>query len=114
MIIKLQWKNYEGGGSHVSFDTEDIQTLIEAKEGNARITLKNGYSMTAEESHAYVHDLWVQGRSRAEALAAGVPPPPPPLTGWERGREAPPLGAPSWGYQEEPPADAYDDDYGRS
>ena len=107
MIIKLQWKNYEGGGSHVSFDTEDIQTLIEAKEGNARVTLKNGYSMTAEESHAYVHDLWVQGRRMTEALAAGRPPPPPPPP------PAAPLGSPSWGHhQEEPPDDLYDADYG--
>jgi hypothetical protein len=91
VIIKLQWKSYEGGGSHVSFDTEDISSLVEAKDGGARLTLKSGYSMSAVQTYAEVHDLWVQGRARAESAKA-----------------VPPTGAPSWGYAHEGSPD-YDD-----
>jgi hypothetical protein len=75
MIIKLQWKNYESGGSHVSFDSEEIATLIEAKDGSARVTLKSGYSMTAVETFHHVHDLWVEGRAHAEGVKMAAAPP---------------------------------------
>jgi hypothetical protein len=75
MIIKLQWKNYESGGSHVSFESEEIATLIEAKDGSARVTLKSGYSMTAVETFHHVHDLWVAGRAHAEGVKMAAAPP---------------------------------------